>query len=370
MEKFTKQFRTVMVYHLILYLASGISNAGVNNTNNSIGLLLDNTWANQRNSPDNSENFQLRLDEIKKKLKAPNSKQIPHNKTKTLINNPTKQPYIPRREKANLSNLNPNYNQIIKPNSETDDSYIVDDLPNTSEHINKLHTTNIKTNNLSVLNNLKINYDVIKLNDTNEEEINSKNILNQMINNKYIGGFSTKESSDSFDSSNLSKYGVFDEKPVYNHYNTPVYQSNYAVNQMNIGKKLNFNEYYPTYNNGYGVNYTTGYNNPPPYYPMHNYNMSNLPDNAFSYNVDAPVGKCNSEKKKVKKSKDEVDQTLFIINIDTILHGKDKRTTIMVRHIPNKYTTQSLLEEIDSNFKNKFDFFYLPMDFEVSLNKL
>jgi hypothetical protein len=37
----------------------------------------------------------------------------------------------------------------------------------------------------------------------------------------------------------------------------------------------------------------------------------------------------------------------------------------MIRHIPNKYSTQSLLEEINVQFKGKYDFFYLPMDFEV-----
>lgn len=41
---------------------------------------------------------------------------------------------------------------------------------------------------------------------------------------------------------------------------------------------------------------------------------------------------------------------------------KDKRTTIMIKHIPNKYNMSSILEEFRNDFKDKFDLFYLPLD--------
>jgi len=45
---------------------------------------------------------------------------------------------------------------------------------------------------------------------------------------------------------------------------------------------------------------------------------------------------------------------------------KDGRTTLMLRNIPNKYTRDMVLEEIDGlNFKKKYDFFYLPIDYRV-----
>mgnify|MGYP002145149527 CR=1 FL=1 len=34
----------------------------------------------------------------------------------------------------------------------------------------------------------------------------------------------------------------------------------------------------------------------------------------------------------------------------------------MIRHIPNKYSLATLQEEIDKNFKNKYDILYLPLD--------
>ena len=38
----------------------------------------------------------------------------------------------------------------------------------------------------------------------------------------------------------------------------------------------------------------------------------------------------------------------------------------MVKNIPNKYSQEMLLEEFTANHENKFDFFYLPIDKDVS----
>jgi len=45
-------------------------------------------------------------------------------------------------------------------------------------------------------------------------------------------------------------------------------------------------------------------------------------------------------------------------------------TTIMIRHIPNKYTQALLMEEIeDVGFAGSFDFIYVPIDLETNANK-
>ena len=36
--------------------------------------------------------------------------------------------------------------------------------------------------------------------------------------------------------------------------------------------------------------------------------------------------------------------------------------TLMIRNIPNKYTKEQMLATLNRNFRNKFDFFYLPID--------
>jgi hypothetical protein len=66
-----------------------------------------------------------------------------------------------------------------------------------------------------------------------------------------------------------------------------------------------------------------------------------------------------------KTNQEEEKNKIDILNI--ILH-KDKRTTLMIKNIPNKYTINTFLEEINIDFKNKYDIFYLPIDYANKCN--
>ena len=58
----------------------------------------------------------------------------------------------------------------------------------------------------------------------------------------------------------------------------------------------------------------------------------------------------------------------FSLNLQSIAQGRDKKTTVMIRNIPNKYTQKMLLAEIDTDLKGKYNFFYLPIDFKNKCN--
>ena len=112
---------------------------------------------------------------------------------------------------------------------------------------------------------------------------------------------------------------------------------------------------------------------PPMMYPKYPngfyYNNMYLYENVFTISTNQKNNENNDYKRKKKFNfKDKLDQTLFTINLDQIILGRDTRTTIMIRHIPNKYTSQNLLDEIDIACKGKYDFFYLPIDTENNLN--
>ena len=60
-----------------------------------------------------------------------------------------------------------------------------------------------------------------------------------------------------------------------------------------------------------------------------------------------------------------------MLEIDSVETGRDTRTSLMVRNIPNKYTQQMLLSEFTDNGHGpgKIDFFYLPIDFKNKCNR-
>jgi len=58
----------------------------------------------------------------------------------------------------------------------------------------------------------------------------------------------------------------------------------------------------------------------------------------------------------------------FVIKVDTITKGKEKRTTLMIQNIPNKYSRQMLVDELNDKHRYCYDFLYLPIDFRNKCN--
>ncbi|KAL0906222.1 hypothetical protein M5K25_024697 [Dendrobium thyrsiflorum] len=58
----------------------------------------------------------------------------------------------------------------------------------------------------------------------------------------------------------------------------------------------------------------------------------------------------------------------YQLDLEKIVSGEDTRTTLMIKNIPNKYTSKMLLATIDENHKGTYDFLYLPIDFKNKCN--
>ncbi|KAI9225489.1 MAG: RNA recognition motif 2-domain-containing protein [Piptocephalis tieghemiana] len=56
------------------------------------------------------------------------------------------------------------------------------------------------------------------------------------------------------------------------------------------------------------------------------------------------------------------------VYLKSIIKGSDRRTTFMIRNIPNRYTQSMLLDLLMSTHAGEFDFFYLRMDFITHSN--
>lgn len=65
-------------------------------------------------------------------------------------------------------------------------------------------------------------------------------------------------------------------------------------------------------------------------------------------------------------------ERLYGLDLQRIAVGDDKRTTLMIKNIPNKYTQKMLLALMEERFAGMlpfpFDFFYLPIDFKNRCN--
>ncbi|KMZ57106.1 Protein MEI2-like 4 [Zostera marina] len=83
--------------------------------------------------------------------------------------------------------------------------------------------------------------------------------------------------------------------------------------------------------------------------------------------IDSIVDRTRSQKK-YTSSNQTINKKRYGLDIDRIIHGEDSRTTLMIKNIPNKYTSKMLLATIDENHHGTYDFIYLPIDFKNKCN--
>ncbi|KAL5724510.1 hypothetical protein ACHQM5_007761 [Ranunculus cassubicifolius] len=86
--------------------------------------------------------------------------------------------------------------------------------------------------------------------------------------------------------------------------------------------------------------------------------------NSFESNSERII----SRRSEANSSSQADNKRQYDLDIDLILRGDDTRTTLMIKNIPNKYTSKMLLAAIDENHRGTYDFIYLPIDFKNKCN--
>ncbi|KAG6774412.1 hypothetical protein POTOM_021765 [Populus tomentosa] len=110
-----------------------------------------------------------------------------------------------------------------------------------------------------------------------------------------------------------------------------------------------------------------------------NYRMMSLPRHnpmffgAGSYSGPGTIGNEGFAERvrsrRVENSGSQIDsKKQYQLDLDKIISGEDNRTTLMIKNIPNKYTSKMLLAAIDENHRGTYDFLYLPIDFKNKCN--
>ena len=69
-----------------------------------------------------------------------------------------------------------------------------------------------------------------------------------------------------------------------------------------------------------------------------------------------------NEKNEKNEQKEKIDENDMTLVINKVISLEDKRTTIMIKNIPNKFNKDLLLSIINQNFKGTYDLFILPTD--------
>ena len=284
---------------------SGLSITNSSLNNNSINLSNQDN-SNKKISLDLSSNNEKNIkdDSIKKKI---NENNLLKSKIETI-----------NIKDTIISNLN--NDEKLKNNNLNEQNF--DEVPNEIEKINQLHFQECKTNNLSNLSKM--------------DEMKSNYIYPSYEKRNFIP---------------KANFTMVNNNTINYNENNNNNQRNNTSNNNNINTNTQNFIYYPQFNNYYYFSYM-------------------FPQNAFTYNNNN-INHNEEESRKntnKKKFKDKFEQTLFTINLEQIIKGNEKRTTIMIRHIPNKYSTDDLLNEIDYVCKGKYDFFYLPLDPENNCN--
>ena len=298
------------------------------------------------------------------------------NNNKSLFNpniNISKDEKTQEKKQSNQFELNKEIFQIIQQKgSYNNDPYNNNSLKKDKlyEPLNNLNKKNIiinenkindsksndKMKELDEINEItKKNYkaDKDEFNHINNTEKNNKNIYTLL--NSYYKDVNLNFKNDKINNKgkNFLNKNIFQESP----------NNNISINDSNISKTYNPYHYSNdnmTNNNIYLNNISnifpgqTFINNQYNNYLLNKYNYYNY--NFYKY------------KNKYNKRNNNIEPSFFVINLDNILKGIDKRTTIMIRHIPNKYSYQDLLEEINMVCKDNYDFLYLPLDSENNCN--
>ena len=271
-----------------------------------------------------------------------------------------------------------------------------------------------KKENIDSLNNKEDSEDNIEPNQmiNKHKALSDKNLIEcknkQENDNKSsikLEDFKEPKKSRSQDIKEINYYRDNNNQNVYNLLNS--YYKDIDLNfknksTNNPGKnfllKNNFKEHInPSHSN---INYTS-HNNfkynypfmPNSYYPNPNINPNNIsylynnqsssntfPENAFTINNQINYHLSNNinyynynfhnnnYRHHRSHNNDNNEYKLYLINLEDIIKGKDNRTTVMIRHIPNRYTYQLLQDEINFVCKDKYDFLYLPIDSENNCN--
>ena len=214
----------------------------------------------------------------------------------------------------------------------------------------------------------EINQEISKaLTDMKEENINKNN-----ENNSSLNLLDSEEINNSYNS-DISNLSLSNKSSPHLNYKNNYFNLGYNINNNMLNNSFNFYNSNKNLNNlsiSFQLDYLNNSFTVPSYSPnfMFLNNNNNINNNIKQY-FENDFGKLNyNNNNNNNKNIECLDSPKNIIHLDNVLKLKDKRTTIMIRHIPNRYNLNLLMNEINKKFSEKYDVLYLPLDITNNSN--
>jgi len=177
----------------------------------------------------------------------------------------------------------------------------------------------------------------MNIQDMQERLKQNKNDLNNNTNNKFV-----------------EKKNLYNEKDLnFLNYNTKNFSYLNNMNYNHNSVNNNYQNLNQTYDNFSNKNLS--------FYNEKLLNNNLIEESNIKKNQNKIIQIENKKKENIKKL--NLDSPKNLIHLENILKLKDKRTTLIIRNIPNKYTIKLLTKEINQHFYGKFDVIYLPLDY-------
>ena len=253
------------------------------------------------------------------------------------------------------------------------ESNIINNI-NKKDNINIINEEDDEDQKLNIIKNEKENNEnKIKLNINNDNENNniiidedekSRNIININIPNKinYI-----RNNSDS-----LTNIQNRDSIITYNNYlqekKVPGISFSYT-NQINMP---NIAPHSYEHNNSFYSSYSGPHEHKKSIYSHysgpHEHKKSIYSSSSGNYGTSTNESEINFSCRNSLFDRNSLferpQEKKFELNVDIkkVINLEDRRTTVMIKNIPNKFTRDLLLNIVDQNFKGAYDLFILPTD--------